>query len=118
MQVASNLLHILHFINTWCRAVLSSTDDKLVAAEVTRAYGTETKNKLIFKKINIAVQTQKSNIPKVRKILTEYKPFLFPVLQEQLKNAAIWGLYVSHEKLHENLRLNQTTSPSFKKKKR
>lgn len=48
MQVASNLLHILHFINTCCKAVLSSADNKLVATEVTIAYGTETKNKLII----------------------------------------------------------------------
>lgn len=63
MQVASNLLHILHFINTCCKAVLSSADNKLVATEVTIAYGTETKNKLIifFKKKNhIRIQTQKS----------------------------------------------------------
>lgn len=30
MQVATNLLHILHFINTWCRATLSSSENKLV----------------------------------------------------------------------------------------
>lgn len=58
MQVTSDLLHILHFINTWCRAILSSADNKLVA-EVTTDYGIETNNRLIFEKINLGVQNQK-----------------------------------------------------------
>jgi len=78
----------LHFTNTWCRAVLILEGNKLVAAEVTIAYGTN--KKLIFKKINIGVQNQKTtSSPNSKKILTEYKAILIPVLQEQLKNAAI-----------------------------
>lgn len=81
MQVASNLLHILHFINTCCKAVLSSADNKLVATEVTIAYGTETKNKLIifFKKKNISEHKPKNlQHPQTQKNINRVQSFSFP----------------------------------------
>lgn len=105
---------MLHYLNTWCRAVLSSTHNKLVAAEVTIAHRTETKNTLIFKYINIRIQSQRNgSIPNLEEKHLEYKAFLSPPLQKQLKKCSNLGLIGYTQKLHEDFRLNQTASLSF-----